>query len=66
MKELLSSATTGLLVPEGHCDPYQAMGRFFGSESTRVQWTSGIDGAGKWFPFISLGLQQWPRAGSTI
>ncbi len=60
MKELLSSA---FYLDQGYqkaiAAPYRAMSRFLWLKVDEGAVDAGIDGAGKWFPFVSLGLQQW-------
>ncbi len=60
MTELLSSA---FYLDHGYqkaiAAPYRAMSRFLWLKVDEGTVDTGIDGAGKWFPFVSLGLQQW-------
>jgi NADH-quinone oxidoreductase subunit L len=60
MKDLLSSAFyLDQWYQKSIVTPYQAMSRFLWLKVDEGAVDAGIDGAGKWFPFLSLGLQQW-------
>jgi NADH:ubiquinone oxidoreductase subunit 5 (subunit L)/multisubunit Na+/H+ antiporter MnhA subunit len=60
MKELLSSA---FYLDRGYekafVIPYKAVSRFLWLKVDEGAVDTGIERAGKWFPFVSLGLQPW-------
>jgi NADH-quinone oxidoreductase subunit L len=60
MKELLFSAFyLDLAYQKALAAPYRAMSRFLWLKVDEGAVDTGIDGAGKWFPLVSLDLQLW-------